>query len=284
MTVQKEVPSLSAELVNSTSGGKAGGKADVEKHIQTKKHQEQKKDKKSQLSLDDFKPVETYNVLMERVYEAQLRYAGFLAEHKIAILAADQMPHLFRKMFPDSEIAKQFHGTSTKTTAIINNVTGEFNKEKINDILRRTKFSLLVDEGTDVSAIKSLCMIVRVKVDNVIKDLFYDLIPVPKCDAISLYAVIVDSFTKNNVSYRENLIGYGADGAYVVTGCNHSVATLLKTDVPDLLIMKCICHSFHRCASESCEKLPHNIEKFYCCVYNYFKSSYSRISLYKEFQ
>lgn len=48
--------------------------------------------------------------------------------------------------------------------------------------------------------------------------------------------------------------------------------------------MKCICHSFHLCASYACEQLPTEIEKFTRDVYNYFSNSPKRIGDYKEFK
>ncbi|KAJ8968820.1 hypothetical protein NQ314_002082 [Rhamnusium bicolor] len=48
--------------------------------------------------------------------------------------------------------------------------------------------------------------------------------------------------------------------------------------------MKCICHSFHLCASYACEKLPQEVEQFCREVYNYFSNSPKRAGELKEFQ
>lgn len=53
------------------------------------------------------------------VVEAETRWATFIAKHNIAFLASDHATKLFRKMFPDSEIAKKFTCGQTKTTAIV---------------------------------------------------------------------------------------------------------------------------------------------------------------------
>ena len=56
-----------------------------------------------------------------------------------------------------------------------------------------------------MSALKSLAIIARVKVDQLIKDLFYDLIPVPKCrcfkslETIYLDAKVTKQILKQNV-------------------------------------------------------------------------------------
>lgn len=67
-------------------------------------------------------------------------------------------------------------------------------------------------------------------------------------------------------------------------GSHNSVVSRLKEAVPNIFIMKCICHSFHLCASYACEKLPQEVEKLTKDVYNYFSNSPKRVGELKEFQ
>ncbi|CAH1383553.1 unnamed protein product, partial [Tenebrio molitor] len=67
-------------------------------------------------------------------------------------------------------------------------------------------------------------------------------------------------------------------------GAHHSVMSLLKNDVPSLFIMKCICHSFHLCASYACQKQPRFVEDVTRDIYNYFSSSPKRVGEFVEFQ
>ncbi|CAH1995848.1 unnamed protein product [Acanthoscelides obtectus] len=67
-------------------------------------------------------------------------------------------------------------------------------------------------------------------------------------------------------------------------GANNSLASRLKEKCPNLFLMKCICHSFHLCASYACEKLPNDVEQLAKDVYNFFSNSSKRIDQYKEFQ
>lgn len=48
--------------------------------------------------------------------------------------------------------------------------------------------------------------------------------------------------------------------------------------------MKCICHSLHLCASESCKSLPRKCEDLARDIYNFFKTSAKRCAQFKEFQ
>ncbi|XP_069363479.1 SCAN domain-containing protein 3-like [Maniola hyperantus] len=80
------------------------------------------------------------------------------------------------------------------------------------------------------------------------------------------------------------MVGFAADGTNSMFGQHHSLSTLFAKDIPNLFLMKCICHSFHLCASYACKKLPRGVEDFARDVYNYIQNSPKRIGDYKEFQ
>lgn len=144
--------------------------------------------------------------------------------------------------------------------AIIKNVFGSQQIENVSALLNSNKFSICVDESTDVSSVKLLSIVAKVRHNDIIRDVFVALVKVSKADAVSIYESIVKVFADNNINYKENLIGFAADGANVMTGNRHSVAKLLQKDCPLLITFKCICHSFALCASYACEKLPQQIE------------------------
>jgi hypothetical protein len=54
-------------------------------------------------------------------------------------------------------------------------------------------------------------------------------------------------------------VGFTAD-ANVKIGGNYSLSTLLINEVPNVFILKCICHSLAFCDSYACKKLPNGIE------------------------
>ncbi|KAL1444337.1 hypothetical protein MTO96_045565 [Rhipicephalus appendiculatus] len=99
-----------------------------------------------------------------------------------------------------------------------------------------------------------------------------------------MYDHIVKAFGDWNVPYKENMIGFAADGANVMMGSRNSIMTHLRKDIPNLFVMKCICHSFHLCASYACEKLPRAVEDEVRDIYNYFHSSPKRQERLKDFQ
>ncbi|KAL0829677.1 hypothetical protein ABMA28_003183 [Loxostege sticticalis] len=79
------------------------------------------------------------------------------------------------------------------------------------------------------------------------------------CTAESLYLTIIETFTQRNVPL-ENIISFASDGCNVMMGAHNSVASRLRTALPGIQIIKCICHSMHLCANEACKELPRRCE------------------------
>lgn len=172
----------------------------------------------------------------------------------------------------------------TKTTAVICSAIGLTEKEKVIELMKTCKFSIIVDETTDISAVKLLAIVVRIFCNSAVHDLFYELIEVEKADAIFLYNAIKNSFEENNINYKNNMIGFASDGANVMAGERLSVAALFKQDIPHLFVLKCVCHSFHLCCSYATQKIPEYVEQFVNDVHNYFNKSSKRIAEYSKFQ
>ncbi len=257
------------------------GKTDLKRHADNKKHKDAAKEVQSNRPITN---IFSSKISQSKVNSAELRLAAFIAEHDLPMTVADHLPKLIEAMCPDSKIAKEIKCARTKVTALINHVTGEENKEKLIDQLKTNKFSLIVDESTDKGCVKHLCMVVRLIIENEVKDCFLSLIPLKDATADSLYNHVVEFFRKHNIPYKENLIGFAADGANVMLGAHHSLSSLLKKDIPNLYIMKCICHSFALCASYACLKLPRSLEDLARDIYNYFHCSPKRMGDFEEFQ
>ncbi len=99
-----------------------------------------------------------------------------------------------------------------------------------------------------------------------------------------LYSNVVNFFSDNGIPYKNNLIGFAADGANSMLGEHHSLSSLLQADIPHLFEMKCICHSYALCASNACLKLPRSIEELARDIYSYFSCSPKRVGELEEFQ
>lgn len=67
-----------------------------------------------------------------------------------------------------------------------------------------------------------------------------------------------------------------------MVGVKHSVSSLLKQEVPDVVIIKCICHSLHLCAENAAKTLPRQLEYLVREAHNWFCNSPKRKDQYKK--
>lgn len=110
---------------------------------------------------------------------------------------------------------------------------------------------------------------------------FYRLIKIVDCDAKSLYSAIKSQLEADNLKIH-NMVGIGVDGASVMAGKHNSVFALFKSELSDLIMMKCVCHSLHLCAEKSAAVLPNRLEHFVREIHNYFSNSPKRVDQYKD--
>lgn len=257
----------------------SSGRSDLLNHANTQKHQTLSNAIKGVPSIKDKLGESTTS--MNATMNLELQLSAFIAEHNIAFRSADHLSNLI-KSISDSKIAKSVNCGRTKATSIVKNVFGAEQFGNVCNILREKKFSICIDESTDLSKSKKLSVVARVCLDFKVKDFFFGLIDVDECDATSLYLNIVKYFVDNKIDYKKNLIGFAADGANTMTGSNHSVAQLLKKDCPNLIILKCICHSMALCSSYACQKLPSSVESMVRDIYNYIANSPKRTNQFEK--
>lgn len=219
-----------------------------------------------------------------RFFLGEIRLCAFLAEHHLPFAVMDHLVKTVANVCTDSEIAKRLACGRTKSSAIIKNILGPHSLQSLIADLRTNKFSLIVDESTDIGTMKHLCLVVRRVVKYNVTDDFLTLLKLSAADATTMYNHIINFFETNKIPYRQNLIGFASDGANVMVGEHHSLAALLKKDIPNLYTIKCICHSFHLCASYACQKIPRFVEDLTRDIYNYFASSPKRVTELEKFQ
>ena len=95
---------------------------------------------------------------------------------------------LVGKAFPDSKVALEISCKHTKTRSIVKNVIAKrFNMELV-EILRKVKFSVLIDESTDIASRKQLAIVVRFYCDKEmrVRSRFFKLVDVSVANAETL--------------------------------------------------------------------------------------------------
>ncbi|XP_037786399.1 uncharacterized protein LOC119582249 [Penaeus monodon] len=253
-------------------------KSKLEKHAGGQKHKTNVSSAAKQPTLLSMSFARGHSPLDKEVKKGEIKLAAFVAEYNLPMSIMTHLTQLIKSVCSDSEIAKYIACSRNKTTAILKKVIGEASKEELVSNLKTQKFSIIVDESTDKGCTKHLCLLARLIQGGKANDVFLGLVPVQERSAQSLYDSVVKVFVDNGIPYKENMIGFASDGA------NAMMSSRLMTDVPNLFIMKCICHSFHLCASYACMTLPRVVEQLARDVYNYFMSSPKRLSEVEEFQ
>ena len=92
-----------------------GGKNDVEKHVGTSGNVAAVHASKGSANLSSFLQLES----SQEGSEAVTRWAQFLTKHNVAYLASDHTSKFFKKIYPDSKIAKNFGCARTKATTTV---------------------------------------------------------------------------------------------------------------------------------------------------------------------
>ncbi|CAH0551034.1 unnamed protein product [Brassicogethes aeneus] len=100
-------------------------------------------------------------VLEKKIKRAEVLVCAFLAEHNVPFLAWDHLIPILQKCFSDSAIAKSMSVARTKATGIVKNFIARNEFENLVQDLKTSKFSLLVDESTDVGTTKNMAVCVR---------------------------------------------------------------------------------------------------------------------------
>lgn len=215
------------------------------------------------------------------VKNAELKIAVYVAQHS-SIKTVDHLGELLPKL--DSTTSFQnLKVHRTKCTMLIKNVIGSSLHEDLILEIGNSSYSLIIDESTDLTTTKQLCIMIRYfsisKNDCVTT--FYCLLELTSSDAQTIYDTIKNKLKTDGLKL-EHLIGIGVDGASVMVGVHNSLSVLLKRDVPDIIVVKCVCHSLHLCAEKSSEVLPRQLEFLIREVHNWFSYSPKRLAQYRE--
>ena len=263
------------------------GKSDLLKHSEGAKH------KKNLESIRHTKPLFSNvaststkrNEHESNVKTAEIKLSSFFAEHNVPFHTIDHLVPLLKEVISDSKIATDLQLHRTKATNIIKNVLAPVEVEEVIDVLRTTKFSILVDESTDISVNKFLCVLVKYFHDSDIHVKLLELLPINStdCSAESIYNQFKSSMVVKDIPLC-NIIGVACDGANVMVGQHNSFVTRLKQECPDLIVMQCICHSASLAASKACEELPRTPEELIRAVCTYISGSSKRTAQLVEIQ
>lgn len=273
----KEDPKGCSYCVCCNSKIRNANKSMLLSHSKTSKHENNMKIAKATTKLDIFvkKRKPTQN---EDVAKAELMISAFIAEHHMPFAQTDHLVEVCKKAFHDSNIAKAVNMRATKASYLIQEGIAYHEKMEISDICRKVKFSLIIDESTDISVSQVLAIVIRyfdIQRGDVVDNLL-DTVSVENGTAEGLYESVKRTFNEKGIPMC-NIIGFGSDNCSTMMGNKSGFQALLKKDVPSLFVMGCVCHSFALCASHAVKVLPSYLEIFIKNISSYFSRSSKRI-------
>lgn len=119
------------------------------------------------------------------------KIAMFLVEHNISFNTVDHLTKLIKELCTKDRLREvsTLKCNRTKATKIVVERFGPKQQKNLIEILRIVKFSILIDETTDVSATNSLAVMVRF-FESRVKTKFLCLIDVPEATDNVIYQSI----------------------------------------------------------------------------------------------
>ncbi|XP_053692536.1 uncharacterized protein LOC128740986 [Sabethes cyaneus] len=264
-------------------GRNKSGKSNLLTHVATQRHQI--------CAAQLVKPFETEekitnNTALHKISAAELKLCAWALEHNVPFSAVDSLANLLKTTASDGNVLAKIRLGRTKTVSVIEGVIAAVQHEELIEKMRKTSFSILIDESTDTSSVKTLAIVVRILDPTEFKaiDTFYKALEIEFADHKSIYNAIIAQFNIDRIDYKTHLKGFGSDGASVMMGKNNSVMRLLKCDCPQLIDVRCTCHSLALCVSNACEVLPTYVEQLMRDIYNYIAGSPKRCTEFVRIQ
>ncbi|XP_067210313.1 protein FAM200C-like [Linepithema humile] len=262
-------------------------KSNLIEHSQSVQHIKQINSKNLDIDFSDAANSTVTLSHKDKVKRAEIKLAAFFAEHNIAFYSADHLIPLLKDICMIPEVVSDLSLARDKCTKVVTQVIAKREVKKIIKNIQNCRFSILIDESTDILDKKLMCILVQY-ISPVTKKVITQLldllsIDATNCSANKLFEIFKSTFEKKEIPLK-NIVGMTSDNAYVMIGCNNSSMSRLKLEVPGLVMLNCICHLSALVASKACEKLPESCESLIRGVSTYISGSAKRCAILGEFQ
>ena len=163
-----------------------------------------------------------------------------LVQHNIPLALADELTPLFRDIFSDSEIAKNFSSRRMKTACIINGAIAPMYQQALVACMRSDPFAIAIDGSNDSGIEKMNPLTVRIFdiTRGVTTTWFLDMCMSSSSTAAGIFAKVQQVFTTNSILWN-NCVGVGVDNTSVNLGCSNSIKTRIVNENPAAHVMGC---------------------------------------------
>lgn len=224
---------------------------DLQKHALTREHTlNMGRFNTARKITSDFKPA--FDI---KEKTAVLKIAAYIACHS-AVRSVNHLCEIMKELGKGSSL-ENFRMHRTKCGNLMKHVIAISMLRELVEDVADMPYSLIVDESTDVSTFKYLCLCIKYfsKCQKQIVTDYLGIIAVISATADDLYAS-VKQFLDGIGLNMTNMVGIGTDGGSNLCGKNHSLYTLLRQSSPHLQLVRCVCHSLDNCSSKASEEFP----------------------------
>ncbi|CAH1114820.1 unnamed protein product [Psylliodes chrysocephalus] len=134
--------------------------------------------------------------------ECELKMLAFIAEHNLPLKLMDHLPAFVKNLCQGSKIIKNVQCGRTKANLITKYAFANERIAQISEKMRKSFYSLIIDETTDLGTVKSLVIVVRFVDNYKAKDHFLALTELESANAESItepkiaYSGDIPSLTK----------------------------------------------------------------------------------------
>lgn len=121
-------------------------------------------------------------------------------------------------------------------------LSSQIELEQLHEVSASPFISLMTDESTDVAVLKELVLYARyLSPDGKAKSTYLSIQDLFNGTAETIYEAITKYCASNDISLSK-CMGFGSDGASVMTGVRTGVSTRLKSDNCYLVSIHCVAH------------------------------------------
>ncbi|XP_070542020.1 uncharacterized protein C17orf113-like [Ptychodera flava] len=154
------------------------------------------------------------------------------------------------------------------------------------DIQNSGVYGIMVDESVDIAVHKVMSIVIRIVVGGEAKNCFLGNVEVHDGKAETITNAVCDFLTARNIPL-EYFVGFGSDGAAVMTGRLNGVAARLRRDVNSSLVsVHCAAHRLSLASSQAAKSIE-SLKKYQQVLnnlYMFFNSSPVRYNKLREIQ
>ena len=205
-------------------------------------------------------------------------------KHQQSFLSNDCTSHLFKTLFPDSDIAKKFASARTKIKSIITGVLGSYAQKILLSELGTQPFSVSVD-ASNHNQLKLFPLIRFFNAKVGVQVRLLNLRSMPSETSQQIIDFIHTSLQENDLDLKQ-LTSFCADNAPVNFGGLHlsgqnNVCYRLKQRATQLIPVGYPAHILHNAAEKGSDCLTVDIETIVIKIASHFKSQTSRAVLQK---